>query len=412
MSGAETAGWVPDRRSTAAWVLYDLANTTFALGVGSRYFGQWLIEDRGGSDWMLSAATIAAMAVVIVLSPWVGAVTDHIGKRLPYLIGMTAVCVGSTLLLATWGIVPSLVFYAVATVGFQAGAVVYDALLADVSTPLTRGRISGIGVAVGYAGSALALGIGAFLLPRFGYAAVFRVLAVVFLLFSLPAFFWIRERPKERLPGRFPSVFASPRIMVDAWRQASLCPGVVRFLIGRFLYTDAINTVFLFNAVFAKLELGFTNAQTDRLAIVAILCAAFGAAFAGRAVDRFGPRYVLNAALYLQIAGLAAAVTAALTGVQAIGWFVAVGGGAGIGAAWTADRVYMTRLSPPHLLGEFFGLYAIVGRFATVLGPLAWALVADGLGWGRTAALAALAIFIVAARFVLQGVSDRSEAGA
>ena len=234
----------------------------------------------------------------------------------------------------------------------------------------------------GCAGSALALGIGAFLLSRFGYAAVFRVLAVAFLLFSLPAFFWIRERPKERLSGRFPTVFTSPRIMVDAWRQAARCPGVVRFLIGRFLYTDAINTVFLFNAVFARLEMGFTNAQTDRLAIVAILCAALGATFAGRAVDRFGPRHVLNAALYLQIAGLAAAVTAALTDVQAIGWFVAVGGGAGIGAAWTADRVYMTRLSLPHLLGEFFGLYAIVRRFVAVLGPLAWAPIADGFGWG------------------------------
>jgi len=410
MSGIESAGWSPDRRSTAAWILYDLANTTFALGVGSRYFGQWLIEDQGGSDWMLSAATIVAMVAVILLSPWVGAATDHIGKRVPYLAGMTAVCVGSTVLLATWGIVPSLVFYAVATVGFQAGTVVYDALLTDVSTPVTRGRISGIGVAVGYAGSALALGIGSYLLPRFGYPGVFRALAAAFLVFALPAFFWIRERPRGRLPGPFPNVFASPRIMVSAWKLASHCPGVVRFLVGRFLYTDAINTVFLFNAIFARFEMGFTDAQTDRLAIVAILCAAIGAALAGRAVDRFGPRHVLNGALYLQIAGLAAAVTAALTGVQAIGWLVAVGGGAGIGAAWTADRVYMTRLTPPHLLGEFFGLYAIVGRFATVLGPLAWALIADGLGWGRTAAFASLGIFIVAARVVLQGVSDTTSA--
>ena len=66
----------------------------------------------------------------------------------------------------------------------------------------------------------------------------------------------------------------------------------------------------------------------------------------------------------------------------------------------------MTRISPPHMLGEFFGLYGAVGRFATVFGPLVWALATDGLGWGRTAALALLGIFIVAARLVLQGVSD------
>jgi UMF1 family MFS transporter len=66
----------------------------------------------------------------------------------------------------------------------------------------------------------------------------------------------------------------------------------------------------------------------------------------------------------------------------------------------------MKRLTPPHLLGEFFGLYEVVGRFATVLGPLVWALVTDGLGWGRTAALGLLGLFIVAARVILQRVDD------
>jgi UMF1 family MFS transporter len=401
-----TPAWTPRRTSVAAWVLYDLANTTFALGVGSRYFGLWLIEERGGADWQLSVTTIAAMIAVIILGPWIGALTDHLGRRMPYLIGSTLVCVGATALLATWGVVPSLVFYAVGTVGFHTGAVVYDALLPDVSTLATRGRTSGIGVAVGYAGSALALGIGAFLLPRAGYPAVFRGLAVAFLIFALPAFVWVRERPRARKSGPAPSLLAAPRTMVDAWRSAARFPGVVRFLFGRFLYTDAINTVFLFNAIFAKLELGFTDAQTNRLALIGIACAAIGAALAGRMVDRVGPRRVLNLALYAQLIGLAAAVTAAVADIQAIGWLVAVGGGSGVGAAWAADRVFMTRLAPPQLLGEFFGLYAVVGRFATVLGPLLWALVADGLGWGRTAALGMLGLFIVAARIILQQVDD------
>jgi len=194
--------------------------------------------------------------------------------------------------------------------------------------------------------------------------------------------------------------------MVHAWRQAAHVPGVVRFLAGRFLYTDAINTVFLFNAVFARLELGFSDAQTDRLALLGIVCAALGAFGAGRVVDLLGPRRVLNAALYAQLAGLTAAIIASVTGVHAVGWLVAVGGGAGIGAAWASDRVFMTRLSPARFLGEFFGLYAVVGRFATVLGPLVWALVADGFGLGRTWALATLGVFIVAARVVLHRVSD------
>ena len=399
-------GWRPTRASVIAWVLYDLANTTFALGVGSRYFGLWLIEERGGSDWHLSVTTVVAMLAVIVLSPWVGALTDHIGRRVPYLIGSTLVCVGATAALATWGVGPSLVFYAVGTVGFHVGAVVYDALLADVSTPATRGRVSGLGVAIGYAGSALAIGIGAWLLPRAGYPAVFRGLAVAFLLFALPAFVLIRERPRPHRSGRMPGLLASPAAMVASWREAARHRSVVRFLVGRFLYTDAINTVFLFNAVFARLELGFTDAQTDRLALIGIVCAGLGAAAAGWMVDRLGPGRVLHGALYLQLAALVAAVTASLTGFHAIGWMVAVAGGAGIGSAWASDRVLMTRITPPPLLGEFFGLYGVVGRFATVSGPLIWALVADGMRLGRTTAMASLGVFIVVARWVLQRVDD------
>ncbi|MDZ4180189.1 MAG: MFS transporter, partial [Coriobacteriia bacterium] len=211
--------WRPRRTSVAAWVLYDLANTTFALGVGSRYFGPWLIEDRGGADWQLSAAIVAAMIAVIILGPWIGALSDHHGTRKPYLVGSTLVCVAATAVLATWGVVPSLIFYAVGMIGFHSGAVVYDALLPDVSTPESAGRISGLGVAVGYLGSALALGIGMYLLPRAGYAAVFRGLAVAFLIFALPAFLWVRERPRPRREGRPPGVLDSPATMVRAWRE-------------------------------------------------------------------------------------------------------------------------------------------------------------------------------------------------
>lgn len=407
MEQTQVAGvWHPGRRSVASWLLYDLANTTFALGVGSRYFGPWLIEDQGGADWQLSATIVVAMIAVIILGPWIGALTDHHGTRRPYLVGTTLVCVGATAVLATWGIVPSLIFYAIGTIGFHCGTVVYDAMLPDVSTPASAGRISGLGVAIGYSGSVLALGLGMYLLPRDGYAAVFRALAIAFLVFALPAFLWIRERPRPRHEGRAPGILESPATMVRAWRAAAGYPGVVRFLIGRFLYTDAINTVFLFNAIFAKLEMGFTDAQTDVLALIGIVCAGLGAAVAGRVVDAVGPKRVLDFALYSQIAGLVAAVTAGVTGFQGIGWLVAVGGGVGIGAAWTSDRVLMTRLAPEHMLGEFFGLYATVGRFATVLGPLTWALVSDVLGLGRTAALASLGLFIVAARVVLQKVRD------
>lgn len=398
--------WRPAPASVTAWVLYDLANTTFALGVGSRYFGLWIVEANRGADWWIGATTAVAMVFVIILSPWIGALTDHAGTRRPYLIGSTLTCVLATAFLATGGVGPSLVFYVIGTAAFHIGTVVYDAMLPDVSTERDRGRISGRGVAVGYVGSAVALGIGALLLPVAGYAWVFRALAAAFLAFALPAFFWIKERPRLRRPGRPPGLSTSPAITIQAWREATRHPGVVRFLIGRFLYTDAINTVFLFNAVYAKVELGFTDAETSVLALAGVAAAGFGALVAGRLVDVLGPRRVLNGALYALVVALAAAVAGKVTGVRELGWLVGVAGGGGLGAVWTADRVYMTRLSPPERIGQFFGLYASVGRFATVLGPLIWALVSEGLGLGRAAAMGALTVLVIASRVVLQGVRE------
>jgi MFS-type transporter involved in bile tolerance (Atg22 family) len=50
----------------------------------------------------------------------------------------------------------------------------------------------------------------------------------------------------------------------------------------------------------------------------------------------------------------------------------------------------------------------MVGRFAAVIGPLLWAIIVTGLGWGRPVAVAGLAIFVAAAMVMLAGVPNRS----
>ncbi len=87
-------------------------------------------------------------------------------------------------------------------------------------------------------------------------------------------------------------------------------------------------------------------------------------------------------------------------------WGVATMAGVALGGTWAADRPYLLRLAPPQFVGEFYGLYAMVGRFASIIGPFLWGYVADTLGMGRPAAVLSLLVFIVIAFVILQGVDD------
>lgn len=399
-----TDTWQPTRLSTGAWVTYDLANTIFALGVGGLYFADWLTE-QGAEDIALSLAIDAAMVVVIVLGPWLGARSDHRGRRLDYLLPMTLLAVIPTFFLASAGVLPSLMLFAVALVGFNLGSIIYDALLPDVSTPQNRGWVSGIGISAGYLGSFIAIGLGALLLDRFGHAGVFRGIAVLFLLFAIPTFVFVRERPRPAAAGAPPAIRTSARHLVAAWRRARRVPGVARFLVGRFFYTDAVNTLIGgFLTIYVIEELDFSDGEVQTLLALAIVGAMAGGLIGGRLVDRLGPRALLHGAIHTWIAAITLGIVAAEADVRWLVWSLGVLGGLALGTTWAADRVYMARLSPPDLLGEFYGLYATVGRFATVLGPLLWGIIVSVLGFPRSIAMAVLVVFLVVGRVVLHGV--------
>jgi len=397
----------PTRLATVSWVTYDLANTIFALGVVGLYFSDWLISENH-PDSYLALVQAAAAAVVIFLAPWVGARSDVLGRRVPTLIATTVIAVAATAALATGPAWVTLLMLWAAVVAVNTGSVVYDALLVDVSTEQTRGKVSGYGVGVGYVGSFIGLGLGSLALDvlDWGYEGAFRLIAVAFLVFALPAFFFVRERPGVA-DAELPTVQDIVVRLIRSWRAARDYDGVVPFLVGRFFYTDAINTLIGgFLAIFVIDELGLDRGFFMTLLAIAITAAVVGGLGSGRFIEVHGPLRVLRFVLVMWMVAIAAGVVAAVTGFTEVAWVIGPVGGLALGATWSADRVVMIRVSPPRRLGEFYGLYATVGRFATILGPLVWALIVDGLSLPRTAAMGALIGFIAIGWTILGGVDD------
>ncbi|MGH2354524.1 MAG: MFS transporter [Chloroflexota bacterium] len=404
-------------RSVAGWVLYDLANTIFSLNIVSLYFSLWVVNVMGGGDAVYAFANSLSMAMIFFASPLLGALTDQSPRRMPFLVVSTLLCVGLTLLLGQGGLLPSLVLFAIANIAYQAGLQFYDALLPEVSTEENRGRVGGIGVGVGYFGSVVGIGVGSIVLRGVGtlpmaeqsarYVTVFQATAALFLLFALPCFVFVRERPRPDRRFTLASVEAAVRQVGTTLRSMGRYPDLRRFLIGRVFYTDAINTVIVFMGVYVTNEVGFTPGQAQLVLLVAILFAVAGGFLWGRVVDRIGPKRSLDLVLFLWVVVFVwAAVVGLLRLPGVLFWPVPGLAGIALGGTWTADRPYMLRLTPPDRIGEFYGLYGMVGRFAAITGPALWALVADVLGLGRPIAVLTLLAGIVAGYVILRPVAD------
>ena len=379
-------------------MIYDLANTIFALGVVGLYFPDWLTSQNLADSTLALTQSVAGVCVIF-LAPWIGARSDITGRRMPALVVTTLVAVVATAGL-TWGpIALTFVLLGIALVAVNTGSVVYDALLPVVASTDRQGRVSGLGVGVGYIGSFLGVGLGALTLDVLdvGYGFTFVALGAGFLLFAVPTFAMIREPAPTHRREDPPPLRTVVGGLIASWRRARAHPNVMRFLIARFLYTDAINTLIGgFLTIFALEELGLDRRGSQNLLLIAIATAIVGGIGGGRLVERVGSVRSLRAALVTWIAAILLGVFASVTDQPELAGWIGALGGLALGATWAADRVVMIRVSPPEHLGEFYGLYATVGRFATILGPLIWALIVDGLGWGRNTAMLALAGFVAA----------------
>ncbi len=401
-----------------AWSLYDFANTIFSFAVVSTAIGLWATDagrfgERDG-NLVVSVAVAVSVALNALVSPILGALSDRGGRRLPFLLFFTILCVVPTALIGPSPPILGIALFAVANFAYQAALIYYDATLKTVSWPETRGRLSGIGVAVGYCGTIF---VGLLLVVlKVPVEGRFLIAAILFAVFAVPIFLIVRE---QGTVGRIrrSDVSGSWSQLKTTIEHAREVPGLGRFLVGRFFYSDAVNTIIVVMTVVTVYAKGLTE-STAQYVLLGLTVVAVAASFGwGRLVDRWGPKRTLLAVLLSWAVGLVlGAVSLGVDGPIGFAAFLIAGGilGSGLGGVQVADRVLMVRLSPPERLGELFGLYGLVGKGSQVIGQLLYGvtlfLLLDTLKVGayQLAVLTLLVTMLIGYR-LLQSVPDSGE---
>lgn len=368
-----------------AWVLYDFANTVFSVSILTVFFPLWVDQQIGHGAWLVNLATAVSALLVFFTVPALGAMADLRQRRVPYLVVLTVISVFLTASLdLARGVVVGVALFVAADLTFQSAIVFYNALLPAVAAGRGAGRISGYGTAAGYVGTILALIFLTFfvsdaetvrsLLGPFGgwmetggeqNSNAFLPTAILFLLFSLPAFFLVPD-PAVRPPRPVALGIAYRDVLNTVRNLRTGYADVGTFMLATILYMDAANTAVSNMALYSREVFEMDSTEVRNLLLFSTVFAVVGSTASGFATDAIGPKKTLLAVLAVWLVSIALAAAA-------VGpWMLYLAGplvGIALGGTWTASRVMLVALSPPEKLGEFFGLFSLASKFSAVFGP-------------------------------------------
>ena len=160
---------MPGRSRIAAWALWDCGATGMAAIVTTFVFSVYLTGSVGvhvsgqpsPASWLGRALALAGF-VVAVLAPVTGVLVQASPRRRATLTLLTLSAAALTAAMSLIRPHPSYLLAGLALLAATAACldlatVPYNAMLRQLSTPRTSGRISGFGAAAGYFGSVLLL---------------------------------------------------------------------------------------------------------------------------------------------------------------------------------------------------------------------------------------------------------------
>lgn len=413
------------KRSIWAWACYDWANSAFATTVMAGFFpvffsAYWATgASAAEGTFYLGLANSLGSATIALLAPFLGSIADwgsYKKRLLAFFCLLGAVMTASLYLLQAGAWTQAILVYLLAMVGFAGGNTFYDALLPFVASEERVDFVSSLGYSLGYIGGGLLFLVNVlmFLSPeRFGIASQEQAVKISFVmvgiwwaLFSLPIFLFVKEeKSTQALPLR-QAISKGMRLTVETVKSFRQLRTISLFLVAYWLYIDGVDTIIVM-AVNYGTSLGFPSESL----IIALLITQFVAFPSALGYAFFSKKVGVKRALQVAIA--------AYTLIAIFGFFMhkpihfyllAVAIGLFQGGIQALSRSYYTRLIPKERSAEFFGFFNMLGKFASILGPLLMGLVSLLTGSTRLGIVSLIILF--AGGFIVLGKVDEAQGAA
>jgi UMF1 family MFS transporter len=408
-------------REVWAWSMYDFANSAYTTVVITAVFGAYFVgvisENKPWATFAWTAALSVSYAAILFTGPLIGAWADAHAAKKPLLLATTLGCVLFTALLyfaqPGW-VVLALLLLILSNSFFGAGENLIAAFLPELADSRALGRVSGWGWSFGYLGGLAALGIclayitsaAARNLPSSHYVPVTMLItAAFFAIAATPTFLFLRERavPQPRMEN--------PWLRVrETIRHSQQYQDLRRFLLCLLFYQAGITAVVALAAIYAEQAMKFTMQQTIVLILVVNITAAVGAFGFGYLQDAIGH----VRAVALTLVGWIVMVLIAGTAESATAFWVAANlAGLCMGSSQAAGRAVVGYLAPPARLAEFFGLWGLAVKAASIFGPLTYGAVTLIFAGNHRLGIFATGVYFVIGLVLLRKIDvDRGRAAA
>ncbi|MGD2029034.1 MAG: MFS transporter [Desulfobacterales bacterium] len=380
-----------DKKAVWGWAIYDWANSAFATAVMAGFFPIFFKQYWSyGADVNMSTAQLGfgnsiAGIIVAVLAPILGAIADKGSVKKKFLIFFAYLGVLMTAALflvqkGDWGW--AVFLYVMGIIGFSGANIFYDSLLPSVADEDKIDYISGLGYAMGYLGGGLLFLATVFmtLVPeKFGLSDAESAVRYAFILvaswwglFTIFTILWVQEKQTaDTSPRRVRFIADGFLQLIGTFKKIRHLRTVFLFLVAYWFYIDGVDTIIRM-AVDYGMSIGFSSNDL----IVALLITQFVGFPSTLVFGKLGQRWSVRKSIFIAI-GIYIFITiwgAMMTSQQEF-YILAIIVGLVQGGIQALSRSYYSRLIPKNQAAEYYGFYNMVGKFATILGPVLMGIV-------------------------------------